>query len=70
MQQLIALTEPDELKAAGIPFRTTDAARWAYRKRHETGLADAFVRLGRRVYVDPERFHALARQSGSTGSAA
>lgn len=61
MQQLIALTRPDELKAAGIPFETTDAARWAFRRRHETGLAAAFVRIGRRVYLDPAKFHELVR---------
>lgn len=63
--QLIPLTRPDKLQAAGLPFETTDAARWAYRRSRETGLSDAFVRLGRRVYVDPERFHALIRGSNA-----
>ena len=61
MQQLIPLTRPDKLQAAGLPFETTDAARWAHRQAAETGLTDAFVRIGRRVYVDPDRFHALVR---------
>lgn len=61
MQQLIPLTRPDELKAAGVPFETTDSVRWAYRRRHENGLAGAFIRIGKRVYLDPARFHELAR---------
>lgn len=62
MQQLIPLTRPDELKAAGVPFATTDSARWAFRMRNENGLSDAFIRLGRRVYLDPEKFHSLVRR--------
>jgi Rad3-related DNA helicase len=61
MQRLIAMTRPDEMKAAGLPFETTDSARWAHRQRHENGTAGAFIQLGRRWYIDPDRFHALIR---------
>jgi hypothetical protein len=60
--QLIPLTRPAELKAAGVPFETEDAARWAFRRRHETGLAAAFVKIGKRVYLDPQKFHELVRR--------
>lgn len=60
-QQLIPLTDAEKMQAAGLPFPTTDAARWCFRHAAERGLAAAFVRLGRRVYVDPARFHALVR---------
>jgi hypothetical protein len=62
MQQLIPLTRPAELKAAGIPFETEDSARWAFRRRHDTGLASAFVTIGRRIYLDPAKFHELVRR--------
>ncbi|MEX2125815.1 MAG: hypothetical protein WD795_18140 [Woeseia sp.] len=61
MQQLIPLTRPDKLQAAGLPFETTDSARWAFRKAADNGTAAAFVRCGRRVYVDPDKFHELVR---------
>lgn len=66
--QLIPLTRPDKLQAAGLPFETTDQARWAFRNRERNGTAEAFVRLassgqGRgRIYVDPDRFHELIRR--------
>lgn len=60
---LIPLTDPKRMQAAGLPFPTTDSARWCFRHAAERGLADAFVRIGRRVYVDPTRFHELARQA-------
>ena len=63
--RLIPLTRPDELKAAGIPIETVDQARWLERTADEKGLRPAFVRLGRRVYVDPARFHELARAHAS-----
>jgi len=62
LQQLIPLTRPAELKAAGVPFETTDQARWAHRCRRQNGLAEAFVTIGRRVFLDPKKFHELARQ--------
>lgn len=62
MQKLIPLTKPAELKAEGVPFETEDSARWAYRRRHENGLAEAFVTIGRRIYLDPEKFHEMVRR--------
>lgn len=60
--QLIPLTKPDKLLEAGLPWDTVDKARWAHRQRHENGLAEAFVRIGKNVYVDPAKAHELARQ--------
>jgi hypothetical protein len=60
--QLIPLGNSDQLKAAGLPWNTRFKAQWAFRKRHENGLAGAFVRIGRNVYVDPAKVHELARQ--------
>jgi hypothetical protein len=54
--QLIPLTEPERLIAAGLPFRTVDRARWAYRRRKEHGTARAFHRLGRRIFVNPRAY--------------
>jgi hypothetical protein len=58
---LIPLTKPDRMLAAGLPFETEYSARWAYRVREQNGTADAFIRIGRRVFIDPERFHAAVR---------
>jgi hypothetical protein len=61
MHQLIPLTEPEKMQAAGLPFRSTDSAYWCFRNAEKRGLSKAFVRIGRRVYVDPAKFHELAR---------
>lgn len=61
MQQAIPLTRPDRLQAAGLPWETTDQARWAFRQRHQNGLADMFIRIGGRVYALPDRFHERVR---------
>ena len=58
--QLVPLNRPEQLKAAGIPFETEHQARWAERRSHENGLAGAFVRIGRRVYINVPKFHELA----------
>jgi hypothetical protein len=47
--------------AAGLPFETVDQARWAHRRSAETGTAAAFVKIGKRVFVDPAKFHELVR---------
>jgi hypothetical protein len=65
MNQLIPLNRPEELKAAGLPWDTEDKARWAYRKRHENGLAGAFVKIGKSIFVDPAKTHELARQQSA-----
>jgi hypothetical protein len=58
--QLISITKPEELKAAGLPWDTYGKVQWAFRKRHENGLAGAFVRIGRNVFVDPRKALELA----------
>jgi hypothetical protein len=60
-QQLIPLTNVPALQAAGLPWETEDQVRWAARRSGETGTAAAFVRVGRRIYCDPAKFHELAR---------
>ncbi len=67
-QQLIPLTRPDRMQAAGLPFETAHQARWACRKSCENGTNAAFVRIGRRVYIDPEKFHELVRARGAIDS--
>jgi hypothetical protein len=61
--QLIPLTNPAEAKAAGIPVDTEDQLRWLERTADTKGLRPAFVRIGRRVFLDPERFHRLVRSN-------
>ena len=61
MPSLIPLTDPTKMQAAGLPFASTESARWCFRHAAERGVAEAFVRLGRRVYIDPTRFHELVR---------
>lgn len=61
--QLIPLNRPEQLVAAGLPFDTEHKARWAERQAVQTGLSDAFIRIGRRVYLDPVKFHELARKA-------
>jgi hypothetical protein len=51
----IRLNDAVALKAAGLPWDTYSKAQWAHRRRHETGLADAFRRQGRNVLVYVER---------------
>jgi hypothetical protein len=61
--QLISIAKPDELKAAGLPWDTYGKVHWAFRKRHENGLAGAFVRIGKNVFVNPQRALELANQN-------
>ena len=63
--QLIRITDLDGLKAAGLPFKSVDSARWCERTAHEKGLAAAFVRIGKIVLVDPAKFHQLARRQSA-----
>lgn len=63
--QLIPLNRPEQMQAAGIPFETEHQARWAMRQSDQNGLTGAFVRIGRRVFVDPKVFHELARKQSS-----
>jgi hypothetical protein len=64
MSQLIPINQPSQMLAAGVPFDTEDKARWAERqaRANQNGLQGAFVRIGRRVYLDVPKFHELVRQ--------
>lgn len=57
--QLIPINEPKTLLAAGVPWKTEDQARWAYRTRDENGLDIAFKKIGKRIYLDPLKFHEI-----------
>jgi len=61
-QQLIPLTRPAEAKAAGVPVDTEHQLRWMERTADEKGLREAFVRIGKRVFLDPAKFHELVRK--------
>lgn len=67
-KELIPLNRPDLLQAAGIPYVTEHQARWASRCSSQYGLSDAFVRIGRRVFIDADRFHELVRSASSRSS--
>lgn len=58
--QFIPITDANRFTEVGLPFKTVDQARWAFRKRHENGLAGAFVRIGRNVAINVPKFHELA----------
>jgi hypothetical protein len=51
------------LKGAGLPWDTYGKAQWAFRKRHENGLAGAFVRIGKNIFVNPQKVLELASQN-------
>jgi len=66
MDQLIPLNKPKSFRRAGLPFTTEHQARWAERTADAKGLREAFVRIGRRVFIDPAKFHELARKHSAT----
>jgi hypothetical protein len=60
---LISLNDVQSARAAGLTFvRSAHQLRWLLRTAPEKGLARAFVRLGRRVFLDPAAFHELSRR--------
>ena len=61
--QLIPINKPEQLQANGIPFSTEHQVRWALRQSHDNGLGSAFIRIGRRIYIDPDKFHELVRRN-------
>lgn len=63
--QLILLTDPARFAAAGIPWTTTHQARWAFRRRHENGLAGAFKRIGTTIAIDVPKFHELVGRNNA-----
>lgn len=60
----IPINDPVATQAAGIAYPSTENGwRWTYRQRQERGLAHCFVRVGRRILVDPQAYlDALADQ--------
>jgi hypothetical protein len=55
------LTDLDALRARGIAYPATlDGWRWAYRRRRERGLDGVFSKVGRRIFVDTEKYLAIA----------
>lgn len=58
--KLIPLNDSAAFKKAGIEYPSTEAqVRWLFRQRRSNGLAGAFVRIGRRVFLDVDRFNVL-----------
>jgi hypothetical protein len=57
--KLIRLNAENEFKLCGLPFRNSNAARWCYRQRHMHGLAGAFKKMGKQIWIDVPKFHAL-----------
>ena len=59
---IVFLTETDRAREHGLPWTSVHAARWDYRHRVERGTAKAFVKIGKRVGVYPDRYHDLMRE--------
>jgi hypothetical protein len=70
MKQLIPLQDIDALRSHGIYFKSEGAARWVERTAQFKGLTEAFVRVGSRVFIDPDKYHELARANNSRGARA
>lgn len=64
-QSLIALTDVPGAQREGIPVKSTHQLRWLERTADEKGLRPAFVRVGRRVFIDPAKFHELVREKSA-----
>jgi hypothetical protein len=67
--RLIKLTSVSEFKENGLPWKTENQARWAFRNRHKYGIAGAFVRIGNTVTVNVPRFHEIASAIGENDGA-
>ncbi len=67
--KMIRLTDEAEFGPAGLPFKTTNQARWCHRQSHENGYAEAFVRIGKNVAIDVPRFHEIARAQAASRAA-
>lgn len=62
LPSIVSITNIDAIRRAGVEHpATVDAWRWAYRRRHENGLADAFRKINGRVCVDVPRYVELIR---------
>ena len=62
---VVYLTELERAREHGLPWPSIHTARWDFRHRHERGTAAAFVRIGRRIGVYPDRYHELLRGRAS-----
>jgi hypothetical protein len=63
--RLIRLTSVSEFKENGLPWKTENQARWAYRQRDAYGIAAAFVLIGTTINIDVPVFHQLVRANGA-----
>jgi hypothetical protein len=56
--------DPAVWAGVGIAYPNTENGwRWTYRQRHQRGLAHCFLKIGKRVLVDPQAYlQALAAQ--------
>jgi hypothetical protein len=53
----------DALSHPRSPWKTMDQLRWAFRRRHENGLSDAFRREGtKKILVSVDRAQELLAQ--------
>ncbi len=60
---LIPIGDIPALRQAGVHYPSTpESWRWLYRTRAERGVAEAFLRCGRRILVDTDRLLELMRQ--------
>ena len=68
----IPINDPAATRAAGIAYPNTENGwRWLYRCRRERGLEHCFLKVGRRILVDPQAYlDALAEQRQVPTSAA
>jgi hypothetical protein len=52
-----------QLPPSGTPHQAPEnQLRWLERTADDKGLREAFVRIGRRVFLHPAKFHELARK--------
>lgn len=61
MRKLIRITDTESLRAEGIHFPSVGATRWFAAQATNNKFREAVVRIGRRVFIDPDRYHEIAR---------
>jgi hypothetical protein len=59
---IVLITELERAREHGLPWTSVHSARWDFRHRHARGTSAAFVRIGRRIGVYPDRYHQLVRE--------
>jgi hypothetical protein len=65
-QTLVYLIEIERAREHGLPWASIDSARWDFRQRRQRGTVAAWVRIGRRIAVDPARYHELVRSRAAS----